>query len=471
MDINDIVLSPKYVGEIGEQRETTQLMAQYYDDLADFTRNQNLHNIADNMRDCYHIWVFNSYNLSRIRDMKHVSLCHNRFCLNCAKERQRSRLKKFTPVLDEFLKEGDLYHCVFTMPNVLADDLIDSINLLYKSFLFLVGYLKNKIKIKGLDFSFLGYKGALRALEVTYSKKDYHPHLHCLLLLQRDLVMSKTHINKYSYNRRFLERYFSDFEVLIQKIWYLLINKQKVTLESIKKLDLGYSCIIDKVDKESYYQVFKYATKFFSDDKKEVMNFEQFKALYYAFYNRRTIQGYGCMFRIHGSEEDDIDESVDNIYDDYIEHLNSIEVPEAVFLSVGKLYNELYNRNFTYISRRKLYQFFKNEYARESGVILKFDVVKDKFDYTKFDITKELLIDDIRQILSVCFSNSIDRDKCIDLIENACLDNKDTLYNFYDVYLTASVTDKKMKARLHFQFNKILSKISFADYLKVRFSA
>ena len=96
---------------------------------------------------------------------------------------------------------------------------------------------------------------------------DYHPHLHCLLILKKDLGLHKYIIHpSYSYNHGiFSGRKFSDFEILIQKIWWLLVNGNKVQLDKIDVVPEGYSCTLDLTEDKEWHEVFKYVTKLTKD--------------------------------------------------------------------------------------------------------------------------------------------------------------------------------------------------------------
>lgn len=132
---------------------------------------------------------------------------------------------------------------------------------MFKSFKSLNRYLNNDLKIKGLDFEQYSYIGAIRSLEVTFKGDNYHPHLHCIFAFKSPLMNYRYIENTFSNSKKNGHRKFTDFEVLLQKIWSLLNNKIKVTKKNIEELELGYSCTVDDIDESSAYEVFKYMTK------------------------------------------------------------------------------------------------------------------------------------------------------------------------------------------------------------------
>ncbi len=105
----------------------------------------------------------------------------------------------------------------------------------------------------------------------------YHPHLHCLMVFPKYIGIKK-HRNSYSIDHtgKRKERLFTDEEILIQRIWYLLNNKIKVTKENIdniakiapKKYKDGYSCQLDKFQENDFVELFTYMTKSTTEDDK-----------------------------------------------------------------------------------------------------------------------------------------------------------------------------------------------------------
>jgi hypothetical protein len=245
------------------------------------------------------------------------------------------------------------------VPNCRDSELENVVSVMFKSFSKFVRYFNGNAKVKRIDFSRYGYSGCLRSLEITYSLKnreagkEYHPHLHCIFALKKGLGLVKEKTNEFSLSYGVLSRRFSDLEILIQKIWYLLNNEKKVTLRNIDGMSVsGYSCNIDKIDENSYYEVFKYSMKVYDEDS-NLMSYEQFKVLYDTLYIRRTIQGYG---EFYGIQSDEIDESFSVIFDTLIEELRKAETPEKTSNFIGDIFEDMCSANaWTYISRKSIH--------------------------------------------------------------------------------------------------------------------
>ena len=216
--------------------------------------------------------------------------------------------------------------------------------------------MKLKKKIKGLDFEQYGFEGAIRSLEVTFKGDDYHPHLHCIIALNSPLDDNRYIKNTFSRSRKNGYRKFTEFEILIQKIWYLLNNGLRVTKRSIDDLEIGYSCTIDPVDKKSVHEVFKYMTKS-TDEKGNLISYENFKTLREALYKVRQIQGYGCFYNV--KDDDSIIDEADQIYDMFIELLrvkeNPLEVCETPEDLLKDNQNKIISRKIIHKHLRKLY--------------------------------------------------------------------------------------------------------------------
>ena len=313
-----------------------------------------LDNQIENMKNCNSVWLLDHYRLQKIKDFKKTNLCKDKFCNNCKKVKQASRMSKFVPMINELSKDKYLYHMVLTVPNCNGADLKDIIkDKIFKNFMQLNRYLNSNLKIKGIDFLQYEYQGGIRSLEVTFKGDDYHPHLHCIIALDKPLDDKRYIKNTYSRSRKNGYRKFTDFEILIQKVWYLLNNSIKVTKKNIDNLDIGYSCTVDPIDESSLFEVFKYMTKE-TDEKNNILTYDNFIVLYFGLYRVRQIQGYGCFYNV--KDDDSIIDEVDDLYNTYIQILQAKENPVEVCETPQDLL--LDNENII-ISRKKIFNYLR----------------------------------------------------------------------------------------------------------------
>ena len=266
-------------------------------------------------------------------------------------------MTQFIPQLQKLEEEFDLFHVTLTVPNVEGHDylkLIETIKTMFKSYRKLNHYLLGIENIKDISFKKYLYVGSVRSLEVTYKNDSYHPHLHCIFAMKKGLKLSKRFTNTYSYSKKNGKRKFSQLEILIQKIWRLTNEGIKVTKKNIDELELGYSCSIDKVEEEHYYEVFKYMTKSNSDDDEDFMSYDNFKVLYYSLKNVRQIQGYGLLYNL--KEKENFEEEVEWFYNKIIDELKEKETPLEVMETPKDI---LSNNDYLVISRKKVFSYLR----------------------------------------------------------------------------------------------------------------
>lgn len=254
----------------------------------------------ERLRGCNKFWVTETYEASKVKILLETFLCKDKFCCNCNQVRKLLLQERFLPCLEPY--KDSLYHMVLTVPDCKGTDLRETIKRMSRCFKTLVTYLNGNKKVRGVDLLKYGYEGCIRSLEVTYKKEVYHPHFHAAVLLGNcDGVTVKNTANRFSGS---VNRMFSEFELLIQRMWWLLMNGVRLTSDNIlgENASLGrYSCIVDKFQPDDYKKLFGYMTKVYSEDS-EPMSYENFKTLYYALERIRQIQGYGLFYNAKNME-------------------------------------------------------------------------------------------------------------------------------------------------------------------------
>lgn len=369
MDLKSLEISKEHLKNVGKNLEYNVSIGNNYNCLIAEARTpteiRKFENKLDRLQQCNSLWKLDVYNTLLVKDFIKTNLCRDKFCNNCKKVKQSQRMAKFMPEITKANENYKLSQLVLTVPNVPGEQLSPTIKKhMFKAFTNLVKYLKKDKKIKGLEID-LGYAGAIRSLEVTFNENDYHPHLHVLVAHSKEIGQKK-HINKYSYdhfgNREI--RKFSDVEILIQKLWYLLFNdykdldnenrkrRKRITKDRLQELEIGYSCMIDEFQENDFLELFKYMTKG-EKENSQLMDYENFKTLYFALDSVRQIQGYGVFFRI---KDDDNTESVNEMYEELKNELNTKEMPEQALETVQTLIND---NSFTLISKSKLHKLIK----------------------------------------------------------------------------------------------------------------
>ena len=361
--------------------------------------------------DCSKKWLIDNYPKFNISDVRFVSHCRSKWCLHCQKLRQASRLARFEPLLTETAERYDLYHIVLTVPNVPGVKLKAICKkVLPQAFKRLVRIFRSKDKIKGLDMSRYGFHAALRSMEITYKDKylkdvsvvtSYHPHLHCIFALKKGLDFEKVHENDFSYDYGTLKTLYSDFEIMLQKLWRLIVDSEldaaynpvamtdalgdplpkshpnygkfvekpkkknkkdgAVTLKALNALEQGYSCKADLIEhdeednRKDFLEVFKYACKCTSEDAR-LFIYEQFKWLYFALENVHVMQGYGAWARVKCDEED---ESLGEFYKIFISYLRQRDIPIPQVLNLADVKKHIEDKSMIFITRKCIKQWLK----------------------------------------------------------------------------------------------------------------
>lgn len=284
------------------------------------------------LEDCNKFWMVETYEASRIKVLMRTFLCKDKFCNNCNQMKRLVLQNRFLPYMEKYKKS--LYHMVLTVPACKGENLKATIHQMTVCFKTLVTYLNGNKKVKGIDLTQYRFQGCLRSLEITYRGDVYHPHFHIAAVLGNcGSVENKYMENEFSNHRK---RLFSDFEIIIQRIWWLLINRKRLTADNIMGTDdsLGrYSCITDKFQPEDYKNLFGYMTKMYSEDRSP-MTYENFKTLYYALNRVRQIQGYGVFYNI---KEPDVEEYTENDYQILENYLIDWEKPVTSYEPFSQL--------------------------------------------------------------------------------------------------------------------------------------
>lgn len=357
MNLDNAMVSKDLLRDVVKNIEYNKTIIDYYNSFSvngsiAFDSDKLLR-ISDRISSCNKYWMMDMYKEQKIKDFKKTNLCRDKFCSNCKKVKQAGRMAKYIPALESY--KDKLYHLTLTVPNCSGQNIQRTYKKMAKSFKYLINYLNGHDKIKGIDFGSWNYEGAIRSLECTFRMDNYHPHFHVCLAMDYKLS-DYVHINKFSYDYRKgyaeLKRMFTDEEVLIQKIWYLLINDIKVTASSIEELQEGYSCTMSKFQDNDYAELFKYMTKE-TDEDGNVLTYDNFVSLYYGFYRVKQIQGYGCFYMI----KDDVDlDSLQEQYETFMEELRAKENPEIVYQTPQDL---LEDNEYTLISRKNYFKFLQ----------------------------------------------------------------------------------------------------------------
>lgn len=371
---DSVKLSSVYFEDVKQRAEFNNYYADYYMQRFEDTGKRIYEDLSDRVRNCHKSWFGDKYKQSGYFNVKRVFHCKNRWCWLCNHLKQAKRLMEYTPQFAELQNQYDLYHFILTVKNVGDAALETTLNKMQNAFKKIIRYFQGYGKISGIDFLQYGFVGAIRSFEIVINPADYHPHIHALLFLKKDLRFVKSKTNKFSFDKGILKRKFSEFEVQLQKIFYLLMNGKRVDAENLDLVKLGYSVVLDLVEDgdDSWHEVFKYATKM-SKDGAPACTYEQFCLLDDILHRFKMLQTYGIFYNPKNDESDEepYDPTAEILFEKVLILLNRMEKPETdVHLLLEDICNEVSNKKLTVISKRLSYKYMEiimNDLRKDLG--------------------------------------------------------------------------------------------------------
>lgn len=158
------------------------------------------------IKSCGDFVMFDNGLISKKSKVTFANFCRERLCPMCQWRKSRKLYSQICDVTDYISKQGN-YRYLFltlTVKNVKAEELDETINHLFKSW-------TKFSRRKEFKKSILGY---FRNLEVTYNlyRDDYHPHFHCLLLVNGSYFNGKNYIKQEEWQRLWKECAELDYE-------------------------------------------------------------------------------------------------------------------------------------------------------------------------------------------------------------------------------------------------------------------
>ncbi len=277
-----------------------------------------IHSMRERMKrieGCNKFWLTETYEASHIKVLLRTYLCKDKFCSNCNQMKRVILQNRFLPYMEKY--KDSLYHIVLTVPDCSGTELKYVIQRMTACFKTLISYLNGNKKVKGIDLIQYDFQGCVRSLEITYKGDIYHPHFHVAAVFGNLNIEEKQIINQFS---GLENRLFSEFESIIQRMWWLLLNQKRLTFDNIlgDNKSLGrYSCVADKFNEADYKKLFGYMTKMYDKDNSP-MTYQNFKALYYALFRVRQIQGYGLFYNAKELHSDSYTEQDYQMLENYL---------------------------------------------------------------------------------------------------------------------------------------------------------
>lgn len=163
---------------------------------AAFLKSSILHDSGVTMLTCCdHVTLF--INNNGVPELSQIFFCKQKYCPTCSRRKSLKAYAVGMKLYEELAKEYAFLHVVLTVRNCEADNIRNTIRLLFKesSALF-----KSKLCA--------GFKGVLRCLEISHNEErgDFHPHLHCLVAVRKSYFTSRSYVSVESLRSEWADR-------------------------------------------------------------------------------------------------------------------------------------------------------------------------------------------------------------------------------------------------------------------------
>lgn len=396
-DISEWAYENDFFQEIQAKVSYNSAQAEYYRSMAsEAGEDLSLIKKAERTEECSKVWDLDVYRKHGLKQVVGVNRCHDSFCYVCQSIKAMRRFEIYAPILQAFEKDYDIYHVVFTVPNVDSSRLTITLAKMTDCFAHLIRYFQGTKKIKGIDFERFGWAGAVRSLEITTGKRkemqgnDFHPHFHCMFLLRKGIVLPHEVYNSFSNDKNHSNGtyLFSRLETLLQRVWCLLMLNIKVTKENLINIESmtdgrykdGFSVRAVNVNYRfnkgvwesvpdgpgKFHEIFKYAIKG-TYKKESIFTYDEFCALYYALKNRRVYQTYGILSSHNFEEVDDVfspSMQTDMLFSIFLQVLQSREKPFRTQSDLDEILSDLKKNE----KRRRKIRYFGPSTLRKAFV-------------------------------------------------------------------------------------------------------
>jgi hypothetical protein len=178
--------------------------------------------------------------------------CKNRWCVVCNRIRTAVNINNYKPILHGY---SDLYFVTLTAPTIPQEKLIERIDEMGRIFVDVKKVLRRNYNVRGI-----------RKLEVTWNFRNnhYHPHYHLIIQGKEQA----------------------------ERLVFEWLKRNKTATRKAQD--------IRKADNNSLVEVFKYASKMFSDDKTQPSGIriyppEVMLTIFKSLHRKRIIQTFGDM--------------------------------------------------------------------------------------------------------------------------------------------------------------------------------
>lgn len=340
--------------------------AEYYDRMAEDYHDELFHRKAEKTLNCSKVWHLDYYKKHGIKNIREIIRCTDNFVMSGSKPEGAAAIRSLCPAAKR-IRNGLRhlscdYHGSERNGRKIKMDVRQNDKPIFPT---------DRVFLRPQENQRSGFReirlcGRVRSLEITTGKRkqygDFHPHFHCMVVLKKGLNLPKIVENSFSKTKtqhgEIVRTKFSALEVLLQKIWCLLMLDIPVTKDNIRNMRMltegkykdGFDVVANNA-RGKYHEIFKYAIKGTYKQEK-IFSYEDMCCLYDALKNRRTYQTYGCLQKHNFNEVDDMFNptlQTDYLWNIFLEKLQSLERPIRIESCIEEILQD-----FTNAEKRKI---------------------------------------------------------------------------------------------------------------------
>lgn len=217
------------------------------------------------------------------RELVAANFCRERVCPMCQYRRSMKLFAEMLRCAEAMEKDGYRFlHLVLTVPNCESEKLAETVDKLYLSFRKFWGYKRVK----------KAFKGALRALEVSFNAemRTFHPHLHVLVAVRKSYFNDTKYYLKHDY---------------LRALWAQACGSEQLFQVSVQAVKAG--------DWQGVAEVTKYCVKPFDYTTDSSAGLAILEALGYTLKGRRFLQKYGVLAEYYKRAVADVPDKVQEL--------------------------------------------------------------------------------------------------------------------------------------------------------------
>lgn len=225
--------------------------------LYEQAREKELVSISDgrmeDLKECADFVLFDIYEEGR-RKLSKANFCRFRTCPMCCWRKSMKLYSQVSAITDTIVGRDDGTRFIFltlTVRNVKGEELQAEIDRLNKAWKYLTSKSQTFAPAKKLKRTLLGY---LKAIEITYNKKQdtYHPHIHAILEVSPDFFKSKNYLSRGAWASLWAQAIKADY---LPSIKVKAVDSNSKAVAEVAKYPVKMSTVLNIKNKDKATEV------------------------------------------------------------------------------------------------------------------------------------------------------------------------------------------------------------------------